>query len=73
MNQLNLKRARQQCAVKQEVVALTMEITKSAVSKLESKSANDLPLKKLSKYVDALGGSVCVEITLPNGESYSVS
>lgn len=72
MNQLNLKKCRQQCAMKQDVMALKMNVTKSAISKLESKNSQDLSLKKLSDFVDALGGSLAVKVTLPDGTLYTL-
>lgn len=68
----NLKDVRQQYSIKQEVVALSMNITKSTVSKLESKRTADLSLKKLTEYIAALGGKVSVEVTLPDGITYKV-
>lgn len=73
MNLPNLKNVRQQCSVKQEVVAINMNITKSTVSKMESKSVDDLSFKKLSKYISALGGCVIIEVTLPDGTSYTIN
>jgi DNA-binding XRE family transcriptional regulator len=72
MNLPNLKSARQKCSVKQEVIALNMCVTKSTVSKMESKCADELSLKKLSRYVSALGGTLCVEMTLPDGTTYEI-
>jgi predicted XRE-type DNA-binding protein len=73
MNLSNLKNVRQQCSIKQDAIALDMSVTKSSISKLESKNVEDISLKKLTKYIRAIGGTVLVEVTLPDGTTYKIN
>lgn len=68
----SLKQIRLQSNTKQEIVALTMNISKSAVSKIESKRMTSLPIDKLAKYVESVGGELEVSIKLPNGAALSL-
>ncbi|MBT0585597.1 XRE family transcriptional regulator [Alteromonas oceanisediminis] len=63
-----LKQLRQRSAVKQEIIALSLNVSSSAVSKLEAKEMADISVHKLSKYIKSLGGELAVVITLPDGE-----
>jgi hypothetical protein len=47
-------------------------VTASGVSKLESKRIQDVPLHRASAYLAAVGGSIKIEMTLPDGETISV-
>ena len=67
-----LKQLRLQSNTKQEVIALTMNVSKSAVSKIESKRMTSLPIDKLGKYIESVGGQIKIDITLPNGESVTI-
>jgi transcriptional regulator with XRE-family HTH domain len=67
-----LKQLRLQSNTKQEVIALTMNVSKSAVSKIESKKMTSLPIDKLGKYIESVRGQIKVDITLPNGESVTI-
>lgn len=68
----SLKQIRLQSNTKQEIIALTMNISKSAVSKIESKRMTSLPIDKLAKYVESVGGELEVSIKLPNGAELSL-
>ncbi len=68
----SLKQIRQQSNTKQEIVAMTMNISKSAVSKIESKRMTALPIDKLAKYVESVGGKLEVNIRLPNGQGVTL-
>ena len=68
----SLKQIRQQSNTKQEIVAMTMNISKSAVSKIESKRMTALPIDKLAKYVESVGGKLEANIRLPNGQGVTL-
>lgn len=68
----SLKQIRQQSNTKQEIVAMTMNISKSAVSKIESKRMSALSIDKLAKYVESVGGKLEVNIRLPNGQGVTL-
>lgn len=68
----SLKQIRQQSNTKQEIVAMTMNISKSAVSKIESKRMTALSIDKLAKYVESVGGKLEVNIRLPNGQGVTL-
>jgi predicted XRE-type DNA-binding protein len=57
--------------VKQAVVALEMSIQEPAVSKLERKPISAMQVAKLKRYVTAIGGSMKLMITLPDGSVLS--
>jgi predicted XRE-type DNA-binding protein len=58
--------------VKQAVVALEMSIQEPAVSKLERKPISAMQVEKLKRYVAAIGGSMKLMITLPDGSVLSL-
>jgi predicted XRE-type DNA-binding protein len=58
--------------VKQAVVALEMSIQEPAVSKLERKPISTMQVDKLKRYVAAIGGSMKLMITLPDGSVLSL-
>jgi len=58
--------------MREEVVAMALCVTASGVSKLESKRIQDVPLHRASAYLAAVGGSIKIEMTLPDGETISV-
>ena len=72
MRELTLGEIRKQHRVKQEVVALALCVTASGVSKLEAKRIQDVPLHRAAAYLAAVGGSLKVEVTLPDGGTVSV-
>ena len=72
MRELTLGEIRKQHRVKQEVVALALCVTASGGSKLESKRIQDVPLHRAAAYLAAVGGSLKVEVTLPDGGTVSV-
>jgi transcriptional regulator with XRE-family HTH domain len=67
-----LKQIRIQSNTKQEIVAMTMNMSKSAVSKIESKSLTSLPIDKLERYLASMGGELEISITLADGKSFLV-
>ncbi|NDV91376.1 XRE family transcriptional regulator [Alteromonas sp. 345S023] len=67
MRELTLGDIRKQHRVKQEVVAMALCVTASGVSKLESKRIQDVSLQRAAAYLAALGGSLKIEVTLPDG------
>ena len=72
MRELTLGEIRKQHRVKQEVVAMALCVTASGVSKLESKRIQDVPLHRTSAYLAAVGGSIKIEMTLPDGSTVNV-
>lgn len=54
--------------IKQSVIALQMAVQEPAVSKLEQKPVTQISIDKLSRYIEAIGGNIKIEITMPNGE-----
>ena len=72
METISLIQIRIENNIKQEIVALTMNVSKSAVSKIESKRMTSLPIDKLANYVESIGGELEINITLPNGEALSL-
>ncbi len=73
MRELTLGEIRKQHRVKQEVVAMALCVTASGVSKLESKRIQDVPLHRAAAYLAAVGGSLKVEVTLPDGDTLSMA
>lgn len=59
--------------VKQSVVALEMNVQEPAVSKLEQKLIGNTSVEKLRKYVEAIGGTLGLSITLPDGTVVSLN
>ncbi|MBO9489780.1 hypothetical protein J7384_05335 [Endozoicomonas sp. G2_1] len=53
---------------KLDVIALMLNVNKSAVSKMGNKTVGDTNLLKLKEFVEAAGGSFSTEITLANGD-----
>lgn len=72
MRELTLGDIRKQHRVKQEVVAMALCVTASGVSKLESKRIQDVPLHRAAAYLDAVGGQLKIEVTLPGGNIMQV-
>jgi len=72
MRELTLGEIRKQHRVKQEVVAMALCVTASGVSKLESKRIQDVPLHRAAAYLAAVGGSLKIEVTLPDGGTMSM-
>jgi predicted XRE-type DNA-binding protein len=52
---------------KQSVIALEMGVQEPAISKLERKRVVDTSVKKLRQFVNAVGGTLTLNITLPDG------
>ena len=67
LNEVTLSQLRARSDVKQSVVALMMSVQEPAVSKMERRGISNTTIAKLEKYVDAIGGSLDVTITLPDG------
>ena len=65
--QKTLASIRKESSIKQSVVALSMHVQEPAISKLEKKRVTDVSIDKLKKYLEAVGGSVDVIITMPDG------
>ncbi len=59
-------------ATKLEVMAMLLNVSKSAVSKMGNKSIGDVNLAKLKDYVEASGGQLNLQITLANGDVVSL-
>jgi predicted XRE-type DNA-binding protein len=72
MKELTLGDIRKQHRVKQEVVAMALCVTASGVSKLESKRIQDVSLQRAANYLAAVGGSLKIEVTLPDGATVAV-
>lgn len=72
MKDLTLGEIRKQHRVKQEVVAMALSVTASGVSKLESKRIQDVSLHRAAAYLAAVGGSLKIEVTLPDGGTLRV-
>ena len=53
--------------VKLDVVAMLSGVQTPAISKLQNKRIGDVPLNKLKSFLGAVGGSLTLTITLPNG------
>lgn len=53
--------------VKQAVIALEMSLQEPAISKMEKKIAVDASIRRLKQYIEAIGGSLDVVVTLPDG------
>lgn len=73
MKELTLGDIRKQHRVKQEVVAMALSVTASGVSKLESKRIQDVSLQRAAAYLAAVGGSLTIEVTLPDGGTLDVA
>ncbi len=54
--------------VKLDVVALLSGVQTPAISKLQKKRVGDVSLNKLKTFVVAVGGSMAITITLPDGK-----
>ncbi len=70
MVQASLKELRQAAEKTQSQVADSMGLAQNAVSQLESRA--DLRLSTLSRYVEAVGGSMSVVIKLKNGQRFQL-
>lgn len=57
---------------KLDVVALSMNVQKSAISKLQKKSISSVSTDKLRAFIEAVGGELIAEIRLPNGDVLSI-
>ena len=57
--------------VKLDVVALLSGVQVPAISKLQNKRVGDVSLNKLKTFVDAVGGSLTIKITLPDGKVFT--
>ena len=53
---------------KLDVIALMLNVNKSTVSKMGSKTLGNTNLAKLKEFVEAAGGTFSTRITLANGE-----
>jgi predicted XRE-type DNA-binding protein len=69
---LSQVRARQE-GVKQSIVALMMNVQEPAISKLEKKRVQDVPVEKLMRYINAIGGEAVLTISLPGGEQMVIN
>lgn len=58
--------------VKQSVIALQMDVQESAVSKIENKAIRQLQIDKLTRYIEAMGGTVNVSINMPDGSTVMI-
>jgi predicted XRE-type DNA-binding protein len=58
--------------VKQAVIAMEMSVQEPAISKMEKKIAVDASIRKLKRYIEAIGGSMEVVISLPDGTRMSL-
>ena len=57
---------------KLDVVAMTMNVQKAAVSKLQRKPISSISTDKLRAFLEAVGGELTAVIKLPNGEVISI-
>lgn len=57
---------------KLDVVALKTGVQTPAVSKMQNKRVEDVSLKKLRAYIEAVGGELDLRITLADGEQISL-
>ena len=72
MKEITLGEIRKQHRVKQEVMSMALSVTASGVSKLESKRIQDVSLHRAAAYLAAVGGSLKIEVTLPDGGTLRV-
>lgn len=62
-----LQTLRKKTNTKQELVALMLNVSGSAVSKLECKPADSVSVKRLKAYAESIGAQVAITIKLPCG------
>lgn len=62
-----LQQIRQELELSQAQVAEQMGVSQPAVAKIESKG-KDITLNTLTRYVEALGGRLSLQISLPTGQ-----
>jgi predicted transcriptional regulator len=66
INEYALKQARKAKKLTQAQVALKMGVSQKRISKLESGEVSRLKMDTLRRYAETLGGSLRVEIVLPD-------
>lgn len=54
--------------IKHEAVGQAIGVQASAVGKLEKKRIADVSVARLINYVEAIGGKIAIQVTLPSGE-----
>ena len=58
--------------VKLDVIAMEMNTQKSTISKMQQKRIGDMNIAKLKEFVEAAGGTMSMQISMPNGEQITV-
>jgi predicted XRE-type DNA-binding protein len=59
-------------ATKQSVIALEMSVQEPAISKLERKRVSNVQIDKLQKYLDAIGATLSLSVTLADGTTITM-
>ena len=70
--EMNLQALREELEFTQAALAKSMGISQPSVVALEQRG-KDLTLASLKRYVEAMGGKVTIDITLPSGKHISFS
>ena len=65
--EVGLQMMREELQLSQKQVAEAMGISQPAVTKLEQRG-NDLKLATLTRYVEAMGGKLSLDVELPTGK-----
>jgi len=69
--EMQLSEIRSRLALSQEVLAKRLGISQPAVVALEQRGA-DIKLSSLKRVIDAMGGQLRLEVTLPDGDRVEV-
>lgn len=70
--ELTLVKIREELHISQTQLATSLGVKQPAIAKME-RVDNDLKISTLKRYVDAIGGKLAIDITLPNGEKIALN
>lgn len=66
----NLREARKACNVTQVQLAKAMGVSQNRVSRMENGELGSMSLDSIRRYIEAIGGSLSIVVTLPTGKVF---